>query len=295
MKRPILSVIICTYNKSGDTLEIPLKSLAKQKCSKELYEIIFADNNGGKAVSSLAKQYGCKLVKINGKPSQVCRQVNKGAEAARGGYVLLQDHDIGIDENFIGNLIKAVKNKGENISAWYIPYKIVARGRLLQKIRNFEESFYRNSIIAAPRLIKKSIFIKAQFDHKVSSGAPDWDFTNQLRLLGIKFGYLKDYFYHYEEKMSFWQFVSKKVIYNEGGEIYQNKWKNKDKLLYDKVVKKQYDPVYRLFGIFIEKGKWKKLILGFHLYIMFLFVKGTMSLIYFHYLLTQKLKHLFLR
>lgn len=292
MKNLVVSIIIPTYYKSSETLEIPLKSIVNQKCPKEFYEVIIADNKGGEVIKNLAKKYKTRFTEVDGKPSQVCRQINRGAKIARGEYLLLVDHDIAVDQNLIGNFVKIVRNKKLNVDAWYIPYKIIARGKLLTKIRNFEESFYQDSIIAAPRLIKKSIFAKIHFDQNVSSGAPDWDFMLQMKLLGIRFGYIKDYFYHHEEEMSFWQFISKKVIYSEGGEVYKNKWRRKNPEIYNSIVAKQYDPLYRLFGIFIENGKWKKLILGFHLYLMFLFVKGTMSLIYFRYLLTQKLKGL---
>lgn len=288
MTKPIVSVVIATYYKSGDTLEIPLKSLANQKCPKDLYEVIIVDNHGGKGVKSLAKQYNARLIKVDGKPSQLCSQINKGAEVARGEYILIQDHDIGIGKNLIGNFIETINHKAQNIDAWYIPYKIIARGRLLQKIRNFEEWFYKDSIIAAPRLIKRRIFSKIQWDPKISAGAPDWDFTIQMKLIGAKFGYLGDYFYHHEEQMSFWELVNKKIIYGEGGELYQRKWQNINPQIYKSIIVKQYNPFYRLFGIFIENGKWRKLLCNIHLYTLFLIVKILMSAIYFYHLNMRK-------
>lgn len=288
MKKPVISVVIATYNKSFKSLEIPLKSLAKQKCPKGLYEVIIVDNRGGERVKFLAKQYNVKLIEVGGKPSQLCSQINKGAEVARGEYILIQDHDIEIDKNLIGNFIEMANRRGQNIDAWYIPYKIIANSRLLQKMRNFEEWFYKDSIIAAPRMIKKNIFSKIQWDQRLSAGAPDWDFTIQMKLIGAKFGYLKNYFYHHEEQMSFWEFVNKKTIYSKGGELYQNKWRNINPQIYKSIVVKQYNPYYRLFGIFVENGKWRKLLTNIHMYILFLIVKILISVIYFYHLNKHK-------
>lgn len=284
MKNPVVSIIIPTYYKSVETLNIPLKSIANQNCQKHLFEVIVVDNHGGKAVESLAKKGKVRLIRVNGKPSQLCRQINKGVEMAKGEYILLQDHDIEIDKNLIMNFTKMIKSNKTNIDAWYIPYKILARGKLLTKIRNFEESFYRNSIVAAPRLIKKSIFLKLQWDSKVSAGAPDWDFTIQMKLIGAKFGYLKDYFYHHEEQMNFWEFISKKAIYSKDGESYKRKWQEKNPQIYKNIVVKQYDPFYRLFGIFIEKGNGKKLLRCLRLYVLFVIVKILIAIIYFYHL-----------
>lgn len=288
MKKPVVSIIITTYYKSAETLQISLKSIASQKCSKDLFEIIIADNRGGKAIASLAKKSKARIIEISGKPSQLCRQINQGASVAKGEYILLQDHDIELDSNLIGNFVRMVANKKSDIDAWYIPYKIVARGNLLTQIRNFEEGFYKNSVIAAPRLIKKSIFSKLKWDPKVSAGAPDWDFTIQMKLIGAKFGYLKNYFYHHEEQMSFWQSISKKAIYSEGGELYKRKWRNKNPQIYKSIVVKQYDPFYRLFGIFVEKGKWRKLLYHIHLYILFVMVKILIAAVYSYHLNTHK-------
>jgi|GEM_PF-2387056 glycosyltransferase involved in cell wall biosynthesis len=288
MKKPVVSIIITTYYKSAETLEISLQSIANQKCSKDLFEVIIADNCGGEVIASLAKKSKARLIEINGKPSQLCRQINKGASFAKGKYILLQDHDIELDSNLIGNFVKMVANKKSDIDAWYIPYKIVARGELLTKVRNFEEGFYRNSVIAAPRLIRKSIFSRLKWDPNVSAGAPDWDFTIQMKLIGAKFDYLEDYFYHHEEQMSLWGSISKKVIYSEGGEIYKRKWQYKNLQVYKSIVVKQYDPLYRLFGIFVENGKWRKLLNNIPLYILFVMMKISIAAIYFYHLNTQK-------
>lgn len=283
MEKPVISIIIPTYYYSKETVKVPLKSIASQNFPKEYYEVIIADNKGGDEIKILAKQYGATIIEIDGDPPQVCRQVNLAARRARGEYIFVLDHDVELSPNFLGSTINLIGNN-KNIDAWFIPYKIMAKGDLLNKVRNFEEYFYKDSIIAAARIIKKSIFWKTkdQYDIKLSSGPADWDLTNQLRVIGAKFNYTKDYVYHHEEQLDLLHFISKKTIYADGGEIYKKKWFKENIKIYNEIVKKQYNPFYRLFSIFIENGKWKRLILSVHLYLLFLIIKVSMSGIYFY-------------
>jgi hypothetical protein len=206
-----------------------------------------------------------------------------GAKLARGKYLFILDHDVELSNGLLKKIVSLIKEGGKKYDAWYIPYKIIAKGFILNKVRNFEEMFYTKSIIAAPRLIKRNIFWRTenQYDPLLNSGPADWDLTLQLKILGINIGYLNYFVYHHEENMSFWNFLTKKVIYSKGGELYKKKWKNKNKQIYNSIVVKQYSPYYRLFGIFIDNGNWIKLITNLHLYILFLFIKVTISAIYF--------------
>lgn len=288
MKNPIISIIIPTYYKSQDNLEISLKSIVNQKCPKDYYEIVVADNNGTKKVKELAKQYKAKFIEVKGESPQVCVQRNVGARVSKGRYIYTMDHDIELSPDLIKNFAIIVQ-KRPDIDAWYIPYKIIAKSALLTNIRNFEEIFYRNSVVASARIIKREIFWKteSQFDPQLNSGPADWDFDNQLKLIGAKFDYIKDYVFHHEEDLNLLKFTTKKTIYAAGGEIYKKKWRKENNKIYNEIVKKQYDPLYRLFGIFIEKGKWRKLIFNAHLYMLFLVTRIIMFMIYFYSLKTR--------
>lgn len=283
MKKPVVSIIVPTYYQSKEVVAVTLKSIFNQQFPKGYYEVIIADNNGGEEIRILSKQYGATIIEVSGDPPQVCKQVNLGAKSAKGEYIFVLDHDIELSLNFLRKTISLIEDR-RDIDAWYIPYKIVAKGGLLNKIRNFEEYFYKDSIIAAARIIRKSIFWKTkdQYDIKLSSGPADWDLTNQLKVIGAKFGYTENYVYHHEEQLNLFHFLSKKTIYANGGEIYKKKWLKENEKIYNEIVKKQYDPLYRLFWIFIENGKWKKLILNIHLYVLFLIIKVAMAGIYLY-------------
>lgn len=281
MNKPAVSIIIPTYWASSNIVEPTLESIVSQTCPKNFYEIIMADNNGGAAIRSLAGRYEAKILDIKGKPPQTCNQVNQGAKYAKGSYIFILDHDITLSPNFLKEFGKLANIK-KDIDAWFVPYKISARGYILNKARNFEEKFYKDSVIAAARIIKKDVFFRTedQYDPELNAGPGDWDLTNQLKMIGAKFGYINNYVLHHEEHLDFLSFLSKKRIYAQGAEIYKKKWYNKNPKIYNEVVKKQFDPLYRLFVIFIENGEWKILIPNLHLYLLFLFIKVSMSLIY---------------
>lgn len=289
MKNPIVSIVIPTYN-SENILEVALRGIANQKCPKQLYEIIIADNHSTDHTKEIAQKYGARIIEVHGKAPQVCRQRNLGAKAARGDYILILDHDVELSQNLIKNFARLLKTAKTDIDSWYVPYKNVASSKLLTEVRNLEDEFYQDSVVAAARLIKKE-FIKrtgVEYDPNLSSGPADWDFNIQLKLAGAKFGYLKDCVYHHEEGLGFWKYTTKKTAYIKGGELYKDKWRKKNYKIYEDVVKRQYHPFHRLFWIFIEKGKWKKLMRKLHIYLLFLFPKIIMSMVYFYHLKTKK-------
>jgi hypothetical protein len=210
-----------------------------------------------------------------------------GAKKARGKYVMFLDHDVELSLDLIKNFARSLKEKeARQIDAWYLPYKNVASSELLTEIRNLEDEFYLDSVVAAARLVKKDFLVQNAiwYDEALSSGPADWDFDLQLKAKGASFGKLKDFVYHHEEKLSFWQYVTKKSNYVIGGEIYKRKWRKKERRMYEEIVKKQYDPIHRLFGIFLGGGRWKKLLPRLHIYLLFLITKTIMAVVYYFYL-----------
>ena len=289
MNNPYISIIIPTYN-SGEILKFALDGIMKQRCPKNYYEIIVADNYSTDNTVEIAVRYGARLIKVGGTPPQVCRQRNLGAENARGLYVLFLDHDVELSENLIGNFVKLIKGGKADADAWYLPYRDIASSKLLTEIRNLEDEFYLNSVVAAARVVKKDFLIRngVKFDINLSSGPSDWDFDLQLKLKNAKFGILKDYVYHHEEGLSLWKYITKKANYIKGGEIYKNKWEKINPKLFKEVVVKQYNPFHRLVWIFVERGKWKKLLPKLHIYLLFLITKFMMAAWYWYKLSRQE-------
>lgn len=109
--------------------------------------------------------------------------------------------------------------------------------------------------------------------------AEDWDLTKRLKKIG-KFGKIKSVIYHNESLFSLLGYLKKKSYYAADVHNYLARWSRNDP-----DIKKQFGFYYRFIGVFIESGKWKKLLkhplLGIGMY----FLKGLAGCIY---LVTKK-------
>lgn len=139
-----------------------------------------------------------------------------------------------------------------DIIGLYIP-EIIAGNSFWSQIRSFERSFYNATVIDAVRFVRKEDVISiGGFDENLT-GPEDWDFDMRIRQIG-KASIISVPLYHHEDEVSITSYVSKKSYYLNSMERYKNKWKN------NRDVQKQFSPYYRFVGVFIENGKWIKLI-----------------------------------
>ena len=260
---PKISVVISTYTSSGKFLDFCIQAILKQNYPKDKIEIIVADNLSTDDTIDIAKQYGAKIILVDGQPPQVARQRNLGVAAATGEYVYILDHDMVMTPKLFSLLVKRVEETKGEIDAWYVPEKIIGNNKFWSKVRTFERSFYNGTVIDAVRIIKREIFTAGLgYDAELSNGPADWDVDIILRKSSRRLAVLDgpEYANHYEYFLTLRKYLFKKTSYSVGGERYQKKWLNFDKNIYHDVVKKQYDPFYRLITVFIEKGKWKKIV-----------------------------------
>jgi hypothetical protein len=82
----------------------------------------------------------------------------------------------------------------------------------------------------------------------------DWDLDKRLKRLG-KFGIIKSPLFHNEEEFSLKKYLAKKEYYSKNLDVYIKKW-GKD----NPDIRKQFGFRYRFLGVFIENGKWKKML-----------------------------------
>ncbi len=277
----LISIIVPTLNSSYH-LETLLKSIKLQKFKN--VEIIIADNNSKDETAKIAKKYNAKVVFVQGNPPQVAKQRNVGAKMSKGEYLYFMDHDMELSKDFLIHFAKKIQNKTfADIEAWYVPEKIISKSKILSIARNFESMFINGSPVSAARLIKRSAYNSTNgFDEELSNGPADWDFDIQLRLRKNKFGVFDKIIYHHEENLSIWKYIFKKTTYINGEEIYKNKWRE-DQSIYKNLVVKQYNLRYRIFWIFVENGKWRKLVRHLYQYFIFLFIKLSMVTVYVYW------------
>ncbi len=244
---PVVSVIVTTRNEEkniGNCLE----SVKKQDYPADKIEIIVVDNKSGDKTKEIAAKY---TTKIYDKGPERSAQRNFGAEKASGTYILYLDADMILSEKVISECVTKIKE--DQAIGLYIPEVIVGSGFWI-KVRNFERSFYNETCIDAVRFILKEKFIEiGGFDPNFFV-AEDWDLDRRLsskyNLLAITAN-----IFHNEGRFSIIKYLNKKSHYSTAFSGYINKWgKN------DRIIKKQLGVYYRFLGVFVEKGKWKKLI-----------------------------------
>ena len=142
--------------------------------------------------------------------------------------------------------------KDDKICGIYIPELIVGKGFWIN-VRRFERSFYDGTVIDAVRFVPKTAFQEVEgFDLRFT-GPEDWDFDKKIRGLG-KTIVAEANLEHDEGNFDLQHYLGKKSYYSKGFDTYTENW-GKD----DPDIRKQLSPWYRFVGVFVEHGKFIKL------------------------------------
>jgi glycosyltransferase involved in cell wall biosynthesis len=242
---PLVSVVITTKNEEKN-IENCLRSIKGQTFKN--IELIVVDNFSKDKTAEIAKKYAAKVCL---KGPERSSQRNYGAQVASGEYLLYLDADMILSPNVIEKCVE--KCEIDRVDALYVPERIVGEGFWI-KVRDFERSFYTGTVIDAVRFIRKELFEKVGgFDENLV-GPEDWDFDRKIRKISIT-GIASMPLYHNEGRFNIKRYLKKKSYYSSGIKNYVKKWgPNNSETL------KQMGVQYRLMGVFVEKGKWKKLL-----------------------------------
>ena len=243
---PNVSVIVTTKNEDRN-IGACLESVIEQTMPP--LEMIVVDNFSEDQTIKIAKQFGAKVYQLGPERSA---QRNYGVEQAQGKYILYLDADMRLSTKVIENCVNRCK-EDTKITGVYIPEIIIGTGFWI-KVRRFERSFYDGTVIDAVRFVPKDSFQKvAGFDLRFT-GPEDWDFDKKIRQLG-KTVVADAHLVHDEGNFNLQHYLNKKRYYSKGFDIYSEKWgKN------DPDIRKQLRPFYRFIGVFIEEGKFIKLL-----------------------------------
>lgn len=264
MKQLVVSVIVSTKN-AARSLQSALISLKKQTYKN--IEIIVVDNHSSDQTISLAKKYTDKVYTYGPERSA---QRNFGAKKSHGEYLFFLDADMELSSRVIEKCVDM--NNKLDIAGLYIPEIIKGNG-YWSSVRNFERQFYNGTVIDAVRFVPKVIFEKiGGFDESLYAGE-DWDFDRRVRKIGRTM-IINAPLYHDESNFSFANYLQKKSYYSSGIGKYQKKWKS------DSETKKQLGFWYRYLFVFIEKGKWKRIIKYPFLTCGMMFLKICIGILY---------------
>lgn len=246
-KTPLVSVIVTTKNEEKN-IENCLKGIKSQTYPWKKVKIIVVDNNSTDKTKEIAKKYTDRVYNFGPERSA---QRNFGVETAKGKYVLYLDADMVLLKNVLKECVNRCEHKG--YVALYIPERIIGKGFWI-KVRNFERSFYNATVIDCVRFVRRDKFLElGGFDESLT-GPEDWDFDRRIKETG-KVDIINTPLYHNEEEFNLKKYLKKKGYYSKTFANYIQKWGRNDL-----IIKKQFGFWYRLFGVFLEDGKWKRLL-----------------------------------
>ncbi|PJA88263.1 MAG: glycosyl transferase [Candidatus Moranbacteria bacterium CG_4_9_14_3_um_filter_36_9] len=272
----LISVIITTRNEEAN-IKNCLDSILDQNYPKDKIEIIVVDNNSTDKTIKIAESFRERFTPLNLKVfnwgPERSAQRNFGVEKSSGEFFLYLDADMILDKNVIRDCVELIQSKNkklqtENLIALYIS-EIVMGEKFWSKVRRFERSFYDGTVIDCVRFVKKEAFQKVGgFDENLT-GPEDWDFDKKIRnlrndggacpddcsnnLFGVAL--IKTPIYHNEAEFNLKNYLNKKGYYAQKFDEYIAKWG-----VQDPDIKKQFGIYYRFLEVFVEKGKWKKML-----------------------------------
>lgn len=196
--------------------------------------------NHGRDISNLRASLskGVDLVHID-RGLERSAQRNIGIRESKGDYLLFLDSDQSISPKLIDECLELFSF---GYSAIYIPEVIIAKS-LFGRIRMFEREFYTGTPVDVPRFVRRKF---CPFFDEDLHGPEDSDWGN--RIPGVK-TISRNVLYHHDD-ISPIEYFRKKAYYTKSMKRYKEKWPN------DPVL----NPIYRCFIVFVENGKWKKMI-----------------------------------
>ena len=245
MKR--LSVVITTRNEEANIANC----IHAFDAVREDVEIIVVDNASTDATKRIAADLGATVLD---KGPERSAQRNLGWRTATAEWVVVLDADMILPGALIGEILDCCRVQSNAVKAYWIPEVRTGSG-IRVKARNFERSFYDGTCIDALRLFHKSVLEKTGgYDENLIAGPEDWELDIRVLATGAKCAVLKNHLIHNEKQLTLKRMLEKKAYYTKSMATYQAKWKDHPAL------KKQFGLYYRFLGVFVENGKWKKLV-----------------------------------
>ncbi len=263
---PRVSVVITTKNEEKN-MENCLQSI-KNQIYKNI-ELVVVDNFSKDKTVEISKKY---TAKVYFKGNERSAQRNFGVKVASGEYILYLDADMILSPTTIEECV--IKCESDGFDALYVPEKIVGEGFWI-KVRDFERSFYTGTVIDAVRFIRRGLFLQVGGFDETLVGPEDWDLDRKIRK-NARTGIASVPLYHNEGRFNLKLYLNKKVYYTKGIQKYIKKWGSTDSETI-----KQIGVWYRLIGVFVENGKWKKLIRHPIYMLAMYFLRITLAIVYY--------------
>ncbi len=245
-KKLQLNVVVPTRNEAAN-ITACLTAFAPYRDSGAV-ELLVVDNGSTDETCALAERAGARVFQQGPERSA---QRNRGAREAAAAFVMFLDADMVVESATIEEILAFLADGATD--ALYVR-EIRTGSGIRTKARNFERSFYDATCIDAVRVVRKSIFDDAGgFDESLTS-AEDWDLDRRILARTNRVHLTKGHLLHNERQLSLRRVLQKKVYYSQWFARYQEKWHH------DALVRRQFGFYYRFIGVFVEHGKWTKIL-----------------------------------
>lgn len=241
------------------TIVIPTRNEAKNiaKCiagfdrarAEGWCEVLVVDNASDDGTAALAEGCGVRVIAQGPERSA---QRNRGWREAAGRYVCFMDADMRMPPETLAE-IKARLLAPDCPEGLWIRETRVGKGWWI-KVRNFERSFYDATCVDALRVFSRALLERTGGYDPAITGFEDWDLDRRVLELGVPVGLTDHALLHDEGEFSWRRHLRKKGYYSGFTDVYRDKWHN------DAVIRRQLGFGYRFFGVFFEKGKWRKVL-----------------------------------
>lgn len=214
MDRPLVSVIIPTYN-SSSTIEACLKSIRAQTYPN--VEITVVDNYSNDGTRKIAQGYGAKTLL---KGSERSAQMNYGVSNAGGEYILRVDSDMVADVDIIEKCLKLCCKGVDAVVLPVLPH-LSKRNNFWVNCRMLEQKMIIDDMVnVAPRFIKRSVFLAVGGYDETIVAWEDYDLHNRLLKTGYGVTSLQDSaLWHLREPSSLKEVVARMLRYGKTGSL----------------------------------------------------------------------------
>jgi len=201
---PFISIIIPVYN-AEKTIEKLIKSLINLNYPKNLYEIIFIDNNSTDNSEKIIRKYPFTLLKEKKQSSYASR--NTGIKYSQGDILTFVDADCKIDKNWLKNGVETLLEQKADLAGGNTIMLIPSNPTLSELYdciiySKVEYSINNKFFIPAGNLfVKKIVFQEIGLFPEIRSGA-DAIWTNYAIRNNKKIIYIPNSLvYHYSKKI----------------------------------------------------------------------------------------------
>lgn len=274
MISPLVSVIITTRNEERH-MHACLDAIRAQ--SYDPIEIIVVDNASTDQTQTIAREYTDRVYTLG--PERSAQRNHGITDQAHGVYVLYLDADMIIAPGLVQACVEHIE-RAPGVVGLYVSEVILGTSGWC-RVRRHERSFYDATVIDAARFLRRDAFVKVRGFDPALNGPEDWDLDKRLKAVGrlellarhpARGEWLPDLaalirshgvdperegtaIFHNESAFDVKRYLGKKAYYAATFDAYRAKWPPTDP-----DVHRQLSGWYRMVGVFVEQGRWVKLL-----------------------------------